>query len=200
MDRSICLSIARAWTGLTWHTRYPTFGRGPSSPGSTSRSSADVYPGAYIYLFWIDETGTSYPLYPWVPLKWGTRPATEQKTTHLEVKDPNGNWFKIGGKTAGMETLLMLARPNPLAATEQEVQAWFRNLRPLAFGGEKARAWFQGFDLISHDSTRSPEYGGDMGGNGGPLGLQAVLRQRIGEKTGFSRAVSFARLATKGEK
>ena len=181
-DVAYPLSDVRAW---------------PIKPGDHVKVDARVYPASYIYLFWIDETGSSYPLYPWIPLKWGTRPASEQKATHLEVKDPDGNWFKIGGKVAGMETLLMLARPEALAATDQEIQAWFHNLRPLAFGGEKARAWFQGFDLVTHDPTRTIEYGGDMERDDSPLGLLAVLRQRIGEKAGFSRAVSFARLGIK---
>ena len=34
-------------------------------------------PPAFVYVFWIDETGAAVPLYPWVPLRWGTRPAAE---------------------------------------------------------------------------------------------------------------------------
>jgi hypothetical protein len=169
----------------------------PLRPKDEVKVTAEVDPPAYIYLFWIDETGATHPLYPWTPLKWGTRPTTEQKLSRLEVKDPNGNWFKISGANAGMETLQMLVRSEPLEATEREIQGWFRDLRPLTFAGEKARAWFEGFDLVKYDSTRAPEYGGEMGQDGGPLGLQVTLKQRIGNNAKFSRAISFSRLGKK---
>ena len=60
----------------------------------------------------------------------------------LDVRTPNGKAFKITGDTAGMETLLLLARPNPLLATDAEIRGWFAGFKPLSFRGEKARAWF----------------------------------------------------------
>ncbi|MCE9563797.1 MAG: protein kinase, partial [Planctomycetes bacterium] len=184
-DLAFPLSDVRAW---------------PLKPGDSVKVTAEVEPAAFVYLFWIDETGTTYPIYPWTPLKWGTRPASEQKASRLEVKDPNGNWFKIGGKDAGMETLQMIARTEPLTATDAEIQGWFRDLRPLAFAGEKAKAWFEGFDLVKHDPLRAPEYGGETGQDNSPLGQQAILGQRIGKQSDFGRAISFSRLGSKGGK
>jgi serine/threonine protein kinase len=173
----------------------------PLKPGDHVKVVAEVSPAAFLYLFWIDETGATVPLYPWSPLAWGTRPESEEALGRVEVRDPRGNWFKVTGDAPGMETLLMLARPDRLGAGDEEVRAWFRGLPRLRFVGEKARAWFENFDLVPADGNRprSLEYGGEVGAADGPLALQAVLRQRIGSAATFSRAVSFARLGKEGD-
>ncbi|WP_439623639.1 protein kinase domain-containing protein [Gemmata sp.] len=166
----------------------------PLRPGDHFKVVAEVDPPAYLYLFWIDETGAATPMYPWTGFQWGTRPPGEQKHGRLDLKDPRGNWFKISGDAAGMETLVLLARPEPLAAPEAEVRGWFDRLRPLRFAGPKARQWFEGFEPVAGDPDRAPDFGDGPGETGGPLGLQSVLKQRIGAAAGFARAVSFARL------
>ena len=93
-----------------------------------------------------------------------------------------------------METVLMLARPKPLAKDEQAIQGWFAGLKPLPLRGEKARVWFENFDLLQNETVRSFSYDGDLTKGGSPLGLQGLLRSRIGSEPGFARAISFARL------
>lgn len=72
--------------------------------------------------------------------------------------------------------------------------------------GEKARVWFENFDLVGNDPQRRAygfdqgvEAGGGPAGADTPPGLQGVLRGRIGDKAEFSRAVSFARVGKKKE-
>lgn len=167
----------------------------PLRPGDHVKLTAEVHPAAYLYLFWIDEKGNTVPMYPWTPFQWGKR-SEKGPDEKIEVKDPRGNWIKIGGDTAGMETILMLARSTPLETADDQVKAWFDGLHPLAFPGEKARIWFENFDLLRNDLLRAPEFG-DKIGQSGPLGMQDTLRRRIGANSAFSRAVSFARLGGK---
>jgi hypothetical protein len=63
--------------------------------------------------------------------------------------------------------------------------------------------WFENFDLVGNDPARRAYgynrgvgAGSDPAGPDTPLGLQGVLRGRIGNKAGFSRAVSFARVGS----
>ncbi|MBX9625085.1 MAG: serine/threonine protein kinase [Gemmataceae bacterium] len=171
----------------------------PLRPGDRCRVDAAVSPPAYLYVFWIDEVGQALPLYPWAPLRWGTRPAAEEQVGEKRIKDANGNWFKIGGDAAGMETVLMLARPTRLGATDDEVKRWFAGLRPLPMRGERARAWFENFELLTKDRTRAPVEGDGLPATFGPVELQELLKGRVGPHAAFARAVSFARLgAAKG--
>ncbi len=165
----------------------------PLKPGAMFVIEATIQPAAYLYLFWFDETGQLHPMYPWKPLSWDTRPATEQTRTELTLYDPDGNRWKVGGTTAGMETILMIARPDPLPNTDGQIREWFAGLKPLPFRGEKARIWFEDFDILKADAKRAPEFGGPLA-DSDPAAQQQLLRKRIGHSATFSRAITFARL------
>jgi hypothetical protein len=169
----------------------------PLRPGDQFRIDAEVQPPAYLYLFWIDEAGKAAPVYPWVLDQWGTRPAHEGQVPGVKIKSPSGKALAIKGDAAGMETVLMLARAEPLDASEEEVRGWFAGLPPLPFRGERARAWFENFDLLRHDPTRAFPTDADWQDERSPLGLQATLAGRIGTKATYSRAITFARLGKK---
>jgi hypothetical protein len=169
----------------------------PLRPADHFKITVEVDPPAYLYLIWVEEKGAAVPVYPWVLGNWGTRPAEEKPLHRLEVKAPNGNWLKVTGDTPAMETVLLLARPTPLPASDAEARGWFAGLAPLPLRGEKARVWFEDFELLRHDPTRSFSYDDDLQNATSPLGLQEVLRGRIGRAAAFSRAISFARLGMK---
>jgi serine/threonine protein kinase len=161
----------------------------PLKPGDQVKVVAEVDPPAFLYVFWIDEKAEAVPAYPWRFGEWDTRPAAEGPVAKRDIKWPGGEALKIEGAAAGTETVLMLARPTKLEATDAEVRAWFAGLRPVPFQGDKAKVWFEDFDVLTGDRDRAPGMAGP--GLDGPRGLQAALRQRIG--AGFSRAVSFSR-------
>jgi hypothetical protein len=174
----------------------------PLRTGDHVKVVAAVEPPAYLYLFWIDEAGRAIPVHPWRLGEWGSRPAAEAPLPRLEVKAPDGRWLKITGEAAAMETVLLLARPAPLAVPDAEVRGWFAGLRPLPLPASPtrrghARAWFEGFDLVRDDPLRrGVGYDAGPAGADTPLGLQAMLRGRIGAEAAYSRAVSFARLGS----
>jgi hypothetical protein len=162
----------------------------PLKPGDQLQLIAEVDPPAFLYLFWIDETGAAVPAYPWRLSEWGTRPETEQPVPKVNVKWPDGEPLKIVGDNAGTETVLMLARPTKLEKGDAEVKKWFEGLRAVPFQGDKAKVWFEDYDLVTADPVRAVGKGEN---HDGPRGLQAELQLRIGLSTGWSRAVSFSR-------
>jgi hypothetical protein len=177
----------------------------PLRTGDQFKFAAELDRPAYLYLFWIDEYGKAVPVYPWKLGEWGTRPGAEEPTAKLVLPGPDGPGFQVTGQIDGMETVLMLARPTRLEATDDEVKGWFRDLTPLAFPSPDARVWFEDFDVLRVDKSRFREnrgfkYAGELTSADGPLGLQAELGRRIGKaNAGYSRAVSFARVGKRGD-
>jgi hypothetical protein len=172
----------------------------PLKPGDQMKFVAELDRPAFLYVFWIDETGTTHPAYPWRLTEWGSRPAVEEPVARQDIRWPNGAAVEITGDTAGTETVLMLARPTPLEATDEQVKQWFAGLKPVPFKGEKARVWFENFDLLVGDPLRAPGMADRDGAGDGPLALQKTLRQRIGDRAAYSRAISFSRLGKQGGK
>jgi serine/threonine protein kinase len=168
----------------------------PLRPGDKFRIDAGVQPPGYLYLFWIDEAGKAVPVYPWKLGEWGTRPDREERVGTLKIQSARGKALAIIGDAKGMETVLMLARDEPLDASEEEVRGWFAGLPALPFRSERALAWFENFDLLRHDPTRG-FIDVDVQDERSPLGLQATLARRIGTKATYSRAITFARLGRK---
>jgi hypothetical protein len=162
----------------------------PLKSGDQVQVIAEVDPPAFLYVFWIDDKAEAVPAYPWRFSEWATRPATEVLVSKVDVKWPTGHALKIDGPNKGTETVLMLARPTRLEASDAEVQRWFAGLEPVPFQGDRAKVWFEDYDLLRGDALRAPGKAEDVDG---PRGLQAELRRRIGLGTGWSRAVSFSR-------
>ena len=162
----------------------------PLRPGDHVKPIARVDPPAYLYLFWIDETGAAVPLYPWRVNEWNSRPENEEPVAEVGVMWGK-NALKIEGANAGTETVLMLARSTKLETPDNEVQKWFAGLRPIPFLGDSAHIRFEDFDVLRDDpNSRAP---GKVEELEGARGLQNELRQRIGNRATFSRSVSFSR-------
>ena len=89
----------------------------PLRAGDAVRIEATTNRPAYLYLVWIDENGIALPVYPWQPGHWERRATSDKLTTTLVFppENPNGDegGFKNEG-SAGMETVVLLARDTPL--------------------------------------------------------------------------------------
>jgi serine/threonine protein kinase len=73
---------------------------------------------AYLYLLWIDASGQAGPLYPWKPGRWEERPPNEDSIAELEWPRYAAGQGLQGmpiQPPGGLETLLVLARDEPLA-------------------------------------------------------------------------------------
>src|SRR5207249_358436 len=128
----------------------------PLKPGDQFRIEATADRPAYLYLFWIDTEGKAVPVYPWNPVVgWGTRPAEEQPLTTLELPPSAAQGYKIDGDQPGMETLILVARAEPLALTDEQVQLWFAGLpaqRP--FQNPESAVWFENGRIVTEDDSR----------------------------------------------
>jgi hypothetical protein len=163
----------------------------PLWPNDHVLPSAKVNPPAYLYLFWIDETGNVAPLYPWRVDEWGSRPENEEPVSRVDVRYPTGEAPKITGTSPATETVLMLARPTKWELSDDQVKALFAGLGPVQFLGFDACVGFEDFTMLPDDpQTRGLEKGAVPDG---PLGLQLELRNRLKSQVAFSRAISFSR-------
>jgi serine/threonine protein kinase len=73
---------------------------------------------AYLYVIWVDTEGKVFPFYPWVDENWGW-PEVETPVRG-NIKLPlNGKTYQNEPGSAGMETILLLARDTPLPRSER---------------------------------------------------------------------------------
>jgi hypothetical protein len=166
----------------------------PLRKGDTVRIEAKVWPEAYLYLFWIDTEGKAVPLYPWGPEEWGTRPAAEEKRDSLELPATLNKGLTLRTDSEGMETLVLLAFSEPLAASDEEVQRWFAGLgaqRPVQ--DRYAAVWFENGRVVENDRRRQRTHFEIKDINDPVLRVQALLRERLGKRAAFTAAVSFVR-------
>ena len=151
-------------------------------------------PAAYLYLFWIDTEGEAVPLFPWKPGRWGKRPDAEEKRDRLELPATLLKGLTLQTNTEGMETLVLLALADPLAAADDEVQRWFTGLgaqRPVQ--NRFAAVWFENGRVVENDHRRQRANFEVTDINDPVLRVQELLRERLGKRAAFTAAVSFAR-------
>jgi predicted Ser/Thr protein kinase len=171
----------------------------PLKPGDQFRIEASADRPAYLYLFWIDTEGQAVPVYPWQPGQWGTRPAAERPVTELELPPTAAKGYTISGEQPGMETLILIARTERLALSDEQVQAWFAGLpaqRP--FQDAQSAVWFENGRIVTADDNRRKRGFEETDINDPVLRVQGLLKDRIGPNAAATVAVSFARLGKGG--
>ncbi len=154
-ERSIPPVSAGAWKGsldvVLWNQqdrarrslRLNDPGTLPLRPGDEIAVEARLNRPAYLYVLWIDTDGRVQPVYPWRPGHWEDRPSQEAPLDRLRRPEALDEFFAVEPGTAGMQTLVLLARQTPLPSavdlraelgplprqTEQDLRAavWFEN-------------------------------------------------------------------------
>ncbi|MBX9579172.1 MAG: protein kinase [Gemmataceae bacterium] len=164
------------------------------------RVDAAVDPPAYLYVVWVDPGRDVIPVYPWDPaadekVQWRTRPAAEKPTGRVSLPPNPADRFLAASARPGVVTIVVLARPTPLGAgDDDEVRGWFAGLPdlPLPAGGEGAAVWFDDYrEVTAPGRTRS---GFTVVGSADPFARwQGELKRAVGDKAAFQTAVSFAR-------
>jgi hypothetical protein len=192
------VQVWRGPDGKAERLRLPDPGALPLRPGDKFRIEAKVEPAAYLYLFWIDTEGQALPLYPWKPPTrdgggWHTRPSEEERRTDLELP-PGDRGYTISGKEEGMQTLLLLARPTPLQADDEEVQRWFAGIKPQRpVQNPLSAVWFENGKVVQDDARRKRQWFEETDIDDPVLRMQELLRGRLQEHAALTTAVSFAR-------
>jgi serine/threonine protein kinase len=158
---------------------------------------------AYVYVMWIDSEGVVGPVYPWIEGDWKRRRA-EKPVQELVLPDrhigvaPPGGWkgpptYKVEKGPAGMETMLLLVRSTPLPESVDLNAA-------LAGLGEQKRnnrdelnevAWFEDGRLVRDEEGRAFNLKETQEAQNPVLRLQNTLRNRLGERFEYTRAVTF---------
>jgi hypothetical protein len=187
-----------AWTradGTLRQTRLTEEGSLPLKNGDQYRVEAAVRVPAYLYLFLIDTEGEANPLYPWVPGKWGTRPANEEKQTRLDLPVRSDKGYTINGRGSGMWTLLLLARETAWEATDDEVKQLFAALPPQRpVQHPRSAVWFENGQVVKNDDARRAVSFEETEVNDPVLRMQALLRGKLQPHASLTTAVSFAKV------
>jgi hypothetical protein len=160
----------------------------PLRPGDEVRVEAALDRPGFVYVVWIDARGQAIPIYPWEEGDWGRRPAREEPVQTLALPQ-NGGIYPIEPSPEGLETLLLLVRETPLER-DVDLPQLLGDLGPQAWPDLGYVAWFQNGAEVTDEPDRAPS--GKVGESANPaVRTQQRVRQRLGERFAFTRAVSF---------
>jgi hypothetical protein len=165
----------------------------PLRAGDLVRVEAEVHPSAYLYAVVIDPAGRAQPLYPWKPGQWDSRPNEETPVGHLNLPQAADEGWRVSPGPAGMETVVLLARPKPLTVAEEaQLMAALAGLGPLKEQTPRSVVWFENGEEVKNDAAqRAWEF--DTGKIEDPvLRTQALMRDKLGPLFPYTRAVSYA--------
>jgi serine/threonine protein kinase len=161
----------------------------PLQSGDQIRVDARLNRPAYLYLIWIGPDGVAQPIYPWKQGDWTLKPAKEQPVAELSLPEAIDEAWPIGGGP-GMETLILLARDQPLDA-EIALKDVFASLPPQRIQDARSLVWLDQGE-IPHDKTRSPKFFEPQKLDDPLLRTQGILTQKLKVQFPLIRAVSFA--------
>ncbi len=162
----------------------------PVKNGDSIKIQVEVKPAAYLYVFWVDPDGETFPIYPWNG-GWGTRPAKETPVSALNIPDTGDYTIDPKKPTVGVTTMVAFASPKRLKQTDADFQAWFHDLPRIERAKKDTRAtvWF--------DNYAPPRSGQHLG----PVAIESIdpyerwqiaLKKRVGGAAPFETSMSFA--------
>ncbi|MCY2995040.1 MAG: protein kinase [Planctomycetota bacterium] len=160
--------------------------------GDQIRVEARLNRPAYVYLVWIDSQGVAWPVYPWTPGDWTSRPARETPLERLALPAAVDEGWPLHGPR-GMETLLLLARDQPLPAAVQ-LDVLFANLPRQSCQDPQALVWFENGRPVAaaEDGLRGPQFSNPLRIDDPVLQTQELLCRRLEPYFSVLRAVSAA--------
>jgi hypothetical protein len=176
------------------HLRLNQPGALPLRAGDLVRIEGEVRPAAYLYVVVIDPAGRAQPLYAWKPGQWAGRPADEKPCEKLALPEaPDGAWTVDPGP-AGMETLLLLARREPLTKEEEaELNRTLAGFGPQQEQTPQSVVWFENGEEVTKADGGEGSFGFDDKKIDDPvLRTQALLKEKLKPLFPYTRAVSYA--------
>jgi hypothetical protein len=161
------------------------------------RIEAELNRPAYLYVLQIDTEGKVAPVYPWRKGEWHNRPTEDQKRRRLSLpeEDPReggvGGW-KVAEGPPGMETMVLLAREEPLPR-DVDLAKLLGHLGPQRQQGRRSVAWFENGEVVAHEPERAFKSFDPARIDDPVLQTQEVLRRTLlGRHFDYLRAVSYA--------
>jgi serine/threonine protein kinase len=161
----------------------------PLKEGDEVQVVASVNRPAYLYVLWVNTEGKVLPVYPWVKGDWRRRPAQEAPVRKLRLPAEPGGVWRIDPGPAGMETLLLLAREEPL---REDLAKALAGLGPQPMVDEMDVAWFENGALVRDEAERAPNLKATLEGSNPLLRQQRALEERLKGHFSYSRGICFA--------
>jgi len=146
---------------------------------------------AYLYVVWIDSQGKATPVYPWTPGRWEQRRKNEKPSKRLSLPSA-ADYVPMEGPS-GMETLMLLARDEPLP-DNVELRKYFTGLPPTHLSERRALIRFDKGQPIApaEDPERGPDFSHPVQINDPVLTTQRLIQERVNQYFPLIRAVSVA--------
>ena len=156
------------------------------------RVKVDLNRPAYVYLVWIDSQGKAAPVYPWTPGKWLPLPSRQTREQRVNLPSAIDEGWPIKGP-AGMETLLLLARDEPLPSGF-DVAKELADLPVQPMLDERSLVWFDHGTLVTkeQDQLRGVAFDEQARIDNAVLKTQRQIQERLGPTFALIRAVSVA--------
>jgi predicted Ser/Thr protein kinase len=167
------------------------FGALPLKPGDQVRVAARMNRPAYLYVLWIDPEGKVAPVYPWKPGRWDERPAEEQPVDRLSLPAEADVGWPVTADAPGMETLVLLAREEPLPAGV-DLRTLLADLPRQALKDPRAAVWFENGSVVRDEAERGANFFDAQAIDDPVLRTQRLLQEKLQPYSAYSRAVSFA--------
>jgi hypothetical protein len=166
----------------------------PVRPKDQVRTEVELIRPAYLYVVYLDNQGEATPLFPWRNYDWKDLPAEEPRTTLVLPPDRDGvpQGAPIPDGPSGIDTYLLLAREQPLPAGF-DVEGLFRGLSPQKGPPRPPGAvWYRNGEEDRGRERDKRRFEPAREIEGDPLlQLQALLKGRLRQEFGYSRAVCF---------
>lgn len=164
----------------------------PLAPGDYLRIEVELTRPTYAYIVWVDTEGKTTPLYPWADSDWHSRPNEERPVRRLSLPETDNAMAPLGGGPAGIETLLLLARDEPLPP-DANVAGLFAGLPVQKAFDPRVAAWFENGSLVRNERDRGPIRLDQAKESDDPvLCTQSLLKTRLNSLFPYTRGVSFA--------
>ncbi len=164
----------------------------PLRPLDKIRVEAKLNRPAYVYLIWIDSQGQASPIYPWEPGEWKGLPARQSPTDHLSLPEAADEGWPIQGP-GGMETLLLLARNEPLPP-DVDLAGLLAGFPRQPMLDERMLAWFDNGRVVTTEMDHVRGLGLKEQGqiDDAVLKTQQLIKERLTPYFSLIRTVTVA--------
>jgi serine/threonine protein kinase len=169
----------------------------PLRAGDQIRVEARVNRPAHLYLVWIDAEGVPQPVYPWRPGDWSELAVEDRPVTHVSLPANEGRGWPMKQGASGMETLILLAREEPL---DLDLKSRLGDLPRAALQDARSLVWFEDWSVVRDGSVGGSSLGSrargpcffDVDIKDPVLQILGLLKERLKDHFSMMRAVSFA--------
>jgi hypothetical protein len=170
------------------HLRAP--GALPLQVGDEVRVEAELSRPAHAYIVWIDTRGKVLPVYPWREGEWSKRPIREEPVRRISLPEKEGDVWGIDPGPAGLETLLLLMREQPLGP-DVDLREMLADIGRQPMGDERDVAWFENGLPVRDEPERGLRLKSEALDNP-VLRINALVQKRLGRHFSCTRGVTFA--------